>query len=184
MTFDELASKIKGHILYKLGPRYAGSPDVDDAVQEGLIKAWRDFQTGDYDFYHMSNRAVLAARNYLSGNHLGTGVGRRSSQGKNAKWINPSATGGNSWRDYEVTYVTDWDFAPQVKFEDVLISDMDFTSLLAKIDDKFAKVLALSFEADWSDKEIGQHYGYEAHPQPNGYRLKKQALNKLRKAIA
>ena len=37
----------------------------EDAVQEALIHAWKDIQSGEYDFNHMTNRAKLWARSFL-----------------------------------------------------------------------------------------------------------------------
>jgi RNA polymerase sigma factor (sigma-70 family) len=44
----------------------------EDAVQEALIHAWKDIQSGNYDFNHTTNRAKLWARAFLQKHYART----------------------------------------------------------------------------------------------------------------
>jgi RNA polymerase sigma factor (sigma-70 family) len=44
----------------------------EDAVQEALIHAWKDLQSGEYEFNHVLNRAKLWARSFLQKHYART----------------------------------------------------------------------------------------------------------------
>ncbi|MCA1841241.1 MAG: hypothetical protein ABR585_12890 [Gemmatimonadaceae bacterium] len=61
MEFDGLALTV----TKRINAKYGTHGEKEDALQEALIRAWKDHQEGSYDFNHMVNRAENWARKYL-----------------------------------------------------------------------------------------------------------------------
>lgn len=51
-------------LRYKLY-HYRDDLEFEDAIQEGLIRAWKDHETGNYEIAHLRNRAWSWSHNYL-----------------------------------------------------------------------------------------------------------------------
>lgn len=79
LNFEELAEVVTRRVRRK----YGDHPDCDDAVQEALVKAWKDAESGNYDQdpQYLINRASNWAKRYLfpgRGNQKATGAPRIS----------------------------------------------------------------------------------------------------------
>lgn len=61
VVFEEVAVTVAKRIRKK----FSTVPDWDDALQEALIRAWKDVQDGSYDYNHIVNRSEMWARKYL-----------------------------------------------------------------------------------------------------------------------
>lgn len=51
--------------LKRTSTRYADMPDRDDAIQEGLIRAWKDMEDGSRDFHYIRSRARIWTKSHL-----------------------------------------------------------------------------------------------------------------------
>lgn len=80
VIFEEVALTVTKRINAKFG----SLGDKDDALQEALIRAWKDVEDGSYDYNHIVNRAVNWARKYLfpgANAQKATGSTRSTAQG-------------------------------------------------------------------------------------------------------
>ena len=60
-SFESIASSVVASVRR----RYHSHGDCDDAVQEALIRAWKDYESGKYEPKHIVNRSATWARKYL-----------------------------------------------------------------------------------------------------------------------
>jgi RNA polymerase sigma factor (sigma-70 family) len=70
IEMDQLKNieKIVRHAIYS----YRADLRYEDAVQEALIRAWKDIQEGNEEFHHVANRAKLWARSFLQKHYART----------------------------------------------------------------------------------------------------------------
>ncbi len=61
IDFDEVSLTVTKRINAKFGTH----ADKDDALQEALIRTWKDVESKKYDYNHIVNRAETWARKYL-----------------------------------------------------------------------------------------------------------------------
>lgn len=82
MTID--FNEVSRVVTKRVKAKYGNHVDSEDAVQEALIQAWKDMETGEYEYAHLVNRAVTWARKYLfpgTNAQKATGAARTSAQG-------------------------------------------------------------------------------------------------------
>lgn len=78
MDLEQVAKVVRGTLARK----WFKHPDFEDAVQEAIIHAWRDIETGGYTFAHVVNRAALQGKKLLADKRATiTGKARRSKEG-------------------------------------------------------------------------------------------------------
>lgn len=62
--------------------RFRQMPDHEDAIQEGMINAWKDLESGNYDYWHIVRRAQIRIKAVLlDPSHHMTGHIRTSREG-------------------------------------------------------------------------------------------------------
>lgn len=72
---------LEKYLRYKL-KGYRDNLEFEDGIQEGLIRAWKDTETGTYDENHTRNRALSWAHNFLyKDTQYATGDQGRSREG-------------------------------------------------------------------------------------------------------
>lgn len=70
IEMDQLKNieKIVRHAIYS----YRADLRYEDAVQEALIRAWKDIESGNEEFHHVANRAKIWARGFLGKHYART----------------------------------------------------------------------------------------------------------------
>lgn len=83
-TLDDVANTV----TRMMRKRYKAHPEIEDAIQEGIIQAWTSMEKGNEDFWHVVNRGVRWGFNHMfdetrqyTGHQATTREGRLTEQG-------------------------------------------------------------------------------------------------------
>jgi DNA-directed RNA polymerase specialized sigma24 family protein len=162
----------------------------EDGIQEGLIRAWKDMEEGMDAYWQVINRAKMWAKTYILNSD-----GRRHATGHlpttrayGNTFVKPLVTEDNHI-DHKSYVYTSFDAGTmeemsQASFEDVLLSELTFEEMVKDLEPKHRKAVTLNIRFGYSVKETGQALGYDAHPQPNAYKVLKKAFAQVKENAA
>lgn len=159
--FTELQPRVTGTIK----SMFRTHPDVDDVVQEALIRLWKDVEGGNEDTKHLYRRAITWGKAFVyDDHHSATGTPARSREGitrtagnksreriKEYLETNPDATNKQIGEALSLHEDTVWNHRKKMKTDNIKVIVRQDADGRNRMDRNAYKVLSTNVEGDAGD---------------------------------